>query len=90
MAVITPELSHIHLIRSGGPLAHLIEARCSALRLIERTTIGHVTYILKTLWNLVPHGENEKKQLGLKQATIQRIEYPFGIQKAEHYALYTI
>ena len=90
MAVITPELSHMHLIRSGGPLAHPIDARCSALRSIQRTAIGHVTCILKTLWNLVPHGENEKKQSGLKQATIQRVEYPSDIGKVEHYALYTI
>ena len=77
VAVITPELSHVRLIRSGGPRAHPIDARCSAFLPIQRTTIGHVTCILKKGVGFSPTREKLRELIGFKSSDGFRGWIPF-------------
>ena len=57
---------------SGGPQVHAINAQSSSLRPIQRTTIGHVTCILKIVWDFSPTREKLKSNIGFIRSDILR------------------
>ena len=53
------------LMNSGWPQVHPINAQWSALHPIQCSSFDHVTCILEIPWDLVPHGLNYKRMMGL-------------------------